>query len=176
MNLYATTAYLTKKMGEIPGKKAFQKLMYFIDSQGVPTSLNFVIYHYGPYSSTLDYETEDLELRGAITINKTGNSYTIYPGKHVDEILDTNQEFLNQYSDKIDYIAETLPKTPLELELWSTTHFIAKSLDKYYGGATKEKVVHEVKKIKKDKFSEQQISEAFDALITHNLIALKNNF
>ncbi|WEK54558.1 MAG: hypothetical protein P0Y55_00305 [Candidatus Cohnella colombiensis] len=164
MSLQAVVSYLACKKETIQGKKAFQKFMYFIDAKGVPTQLSFRIYHFGPYSSDLDYQTDNLELEGSISLGKTGEKFVIQPGDRFDEILTREVEFINQYSPVIDSVIELLPDEPKVLELWSTTHFVANSMYKMYQKFDKGLVIDEVRKIKQDKFTMEQIDAAYDRL------------
>lgn len=167
MSLQSLVAYLVDKKGTIPGKKAFQKYMYFLDAQGVPTSLSFRIHHFGPYSSDLDYQTDNLEIQGAISVSPKsgGTGFVIQSGTKTKDILSENRLFLNEHAPKMDVVLEALPKESRTLELWSTTHFVANAMNKFYDGADKETVVQEVRKIKQDKFSAEEISDAYDQLI-----------
>ncbi|MFI2858823.1 hypothetical protein ACH6EH_17090 [Paenibacillus sp. JSM ZJ436] len=164
MSLQAIVSYLARKKETIQGKKAFQKFMYFIDAKGVPTQLSFRIYHFGPYSSDLDYQTDNLELEGSITISKSGEKFVIQPGDKYEEILIREEAFISQHSHIINSVIELLPDEPKVLELWSTTHFVANSMFKMYQTFDKTKVIDEVKKIKQDKFSLEQIDAAYDKL------------
>ena len=173
MNLPALVACLARKKGKIFGKKAFQKYMYFLDAKGIPNPLVFRIHHYGPYSYELDYQTDNLELIGAIELSSSGNGFIITPGSNAQKITEADKEFISRYENMIDDVLDILPEAPLQLELWSTVHFVAKSMATYYGGATKQKVVEEVKKIKKDKFTLEEIQQAFDMLIAKKLLSIE---
>lgn len=164
MSLEIIVSYLLKNKGLIHGKKAFQKYMYFIDAKGVPTPLNFRIHHFGPYSTELDYQTDNLELIGAIDVQKHGVGFLIFPGENIGSILNQGKDFIDEYGQMIDTVMQTLPEDPKKLELWSTTHFVASSLNEFYGGESKEEVVAEVKRIKQNKFTNDEISEAYDKL------------
>lgn len=172
MNLQALVSYLVDKKGQVPGKKAFQKYMYFLDAKGVPTPLSFRIHHFGPYSSELDYATDNLEIEGAIAVlqNPGGNGFIIQPGKKNKEIIESGRNFIQEHQSKIEFILESLPNESRTLELWSTTHFVANSMNKFYDGAEKANVIKEVKKIKKEKFTEIEISDAYDKLIELSLL------
>lgn len=164
MSLSAAVSYLASRKQIIQGKKAFQKFMYFIDAKGVPTQLSFRIYHFGPYSSELDYQTDNLELIGAITVGKNGEKFTIQLGDKVDDILKKEADFISQHSSTIDSVISLLPDEPKVLELWSTTHFVANSMYKMNQEFNKSVVIDEVKKIKQEKFSIEQIGTAYDKL------------
>lgn len=172
MSLQTIVSYLVCKKGSLPGKKAFQKFMYFIDAKGVPTPLNFRIHHFGPYSRELDYATENLEIEGAITVTKnpSGQGFIITPGIRSEKWIESGQEFLKKYKEVIDDVLSSLPNDVKILELWSTTHFVANAMNKFYDGASKEKVIDEVVKIKQDKFSKDEIAKAYDELMNLNFL------
>ncbi|MBJ6361627.1 hypothetical protein ACFOQM_10050 [Paenibacillus sp. GCM10012307] len=172
MSLQTLVAYLVDQKGQIPGKKAFQKYMYFLDAKGVPTPLSFRIHHFGPYSSELDYATDNLEIEGAITVsqNSGGNGFVIHSGKKSSSLIESGKDFIEEHQSKIEFVLESLPNESRTLELWSTTHFVANSMNKFYDGAEKASVIKEVKKIKQEKFTENEISEAYDKLIELNLL------
>lgn len=174
MSLQALVACLAQKKGQINGKKAFQKYMYFLDAKGIPNPLTFRIHHYGPYSYELDYQTDNLELIGAIQVSTSsyGGGFLITPGSNAQKLIDESKDFLDKYENKIDEVLEVLPDKARDLELWSTVHFVAKSMANYFGGATKQKVVAAVKEIKKEKFCEEEIAKAFDSLIDNKLLIL----
>lgn len=95
MSLQTIVSYLVDQKQEIPGKNAFQKYMYFLDAKGVPTPLNFRIHHFGPYSSELDYATENLEIEGAITVHKNpkGHGFLIKAGSRSKKWIESGQDF-----------------------------------------------------------------------------------
>lgn len=172
MSLQILVAYLADKKGSIPGKKAFQKYMYFLDAKGVPTPLSFRIHHFGPYSSDLDYQTDNLEIEGAIQVlaNASGTGFVIQPGRKSKNIIESGSDYISENEEKINFVLDALPSESRILELWSTTHFVANSMNKFYGGAEKENVVSEVIKIKQEKFTEIEIREAYDELIELKLL------
>lgn len=172
MSLQTLVSYLVDKKGQIPGKKAFQKYMYFLDAKGVPTPLSFRIHHFGPYSSELDYATDNLEIEGAIAVsqNSGGSGFVIQPGIKSKDLIGSGNSFIQEHQSKIELVLESLPNESRTLELWSTTHFVANSMNKFYDGAEKDNVIKEVVKIKQDKFTENEISEAYDQLIDLSLL------
>lgn len=167
--LTSLAAYVLKKCDKINGKKAFQKIFYFITEAGIPTGLSYTIYHYGPYSAQLDFNTDNLEIEGAISISTQGIAYKIYKGIHAERLAE--QADIEEYVQKIDGILEVLPiDNPLQLELLSTTHYISKVQKNIYNHLDQDQVVAEVKKIKKNKFTEEKIEEAYTFLYNHGLM------
>lgn len=169
-NLATICSYVALKKRELPGKKAFQKILYFITSSGVPTGLNYSIYHYGPYSSKLDYSTDNLQLMGAIAIENTPHGYKISPGEKSETLVEKGKDLIEKYQERIDFLLENLPEQPMVLELWSTTHYVADMLKTIYENTDEQEIVKEVVRLKKDKFSENQIREALKELQRLGLI------
>ncbi|AOY74705.1 hypothetical protein [Clostridium formicaceticum] len=162
-------AYVMDHCDTIKGKKAFQKIFYFLTEQDIPTGLSYSLYHYGPYSSDLDYKTELVEQSGAISINKVGQRYNLTKGDKVDFLL--KNDLIAPYKDKIDYILDILPlDNPLQLELLSTTHYAAMVQKEIYNNVNPDSVIQEVKNIKKTKFKEKEIYEAYNYLKQHRLL------
>ncbi len=169
-NLASICSYVLLKKKELKGKKAFQKILYFITASGVPTGLNYSIYHYGPYSSKLDYSMDNLQLMGAITVEKQAYGYRIYLGDKSEAFVEKGTDVIEKYQERIDYLLENLPEEPMVLELWSTTHYVADMLKTIYENTDEQEIVNEVVRIKKDKFSENEIREALKELQRLGLI------
>lgn len=169
MNLDILASYIVKNYGDINGKKAFQKIFYFLTEAEVPTGLNYTLYHYGPYSSQLDYGSAQLELSGAISIVSQARGYKITAGSKSEEF--SVDESLSEYKKTVDEVLSKLPlNNPLLLELYSTTHYAAKVLEEIYDNHEKSDVINEVKRIKKDKFSINEIEEAYSFLTQEKLL------
>lgn len=163
-NIVAKVMY---NCNEIKGKKAFQKIFYFLTEAGVPTGLSYTLYHYGPYSAELDFQTDTLELNGIIEVNEYGMGYRITKGKKVDELLVSSSD----YESIIDDVLAKLPiNDPMQLELLSTTHYVAKVQRDIYDIQNEDEIIKEVIKVKKDKFSEYRIREAYQKLVDDNWI------
>lgn len=175
MSLEAISAYVTAQKGTIYGKKAFQKIMYFITEKGVPTGLTYRIYHFGPYSSELDYQTDDLVMQGAIQVEQQGDlpvsTFLIKPGSMAEGIVNGEKSNLAPYVNLIDSVLSVLPKEPKTLELWSTTHFVVQSKRKFGDEVTQESVVESVKDIKGDKFTVLEIQGAYKELLNSQLLS-----
>lgn len=163
MSLTNLAAYVTSNFGPVKGKKAFQKVFYFLTECGVPTGLNYSLYHYGPYSSDLDYNTEQLELSGAIKVIPKGRGYEIIEGDKA-QLLSNNVNIENS-SELINVILKELPlDNPMQLELLSTTHYAAKVQKEIYDETNVDEVVNEVINIKKTKFTKDEIEKAYHFL------------
>lgn len=173
MNLELLTAYVAIKRKNIPGKKAFQKIFYFLTENGIPTGLSYRIYHYGPYSSDLDYKTDDLVMQGSINLlEPQGHSKAnhIIPGFDAENMVAKFSDELQSYSEIIDRLLHDLPSDPRTLELWSTTHFMVGSKRRLGEEINKETIIDAVKEIKGAKFSNEEISAAYDRLRETRLV------
>lgn len=153
-------AYVVHNYGPIKGKKAFQKIFYFLTEMGIPTNLKYSLYHYGPYSSKLDTQSKALENLGAISMEKEGYGYRIIEGLLTDNYA--NSSDIELYKREIDKIIQQIPiNNPLKLELYSTTHYASNVIKEIYNISDVSEVVNEVKSIKKDKFSEDEIIQSY---------------
>ncbi|HMM23054.1 MAG TPA: hypothetical protein PKA10_20285 [Selenomonadales bacterium] len=150
-----------------PGKKALQKLIYLAQRKGANFGFPFAIHYYGPYSSSLDYALQSLIMQGAVELHQWGFSSLIQPTGL--SIADLDSEDDQQLSgDQLAIIKQVVdkfaPRTPKELELLTTTDFVAQERNKKGLEVTRETIVQEVKKIKGDKFSVREIEDAIDEL------------
>lgn len=156
-------AYVIENYGPIKGKKAFQKIFYFLTEMGIPTNLKYSLYHYGPYSSELDAKSNSFESIGAICIAKEGAGYKIDEGIFTTDYA-ISQE-ISPYTRQIDEIVSKLPiQNPMKLELYSTTHYASNVIKQIYAKDDIDEIVNEVKSIKKDKFSREEIIESYKYL------------
>lgn len=154
-------SYVVESYGPIKGKKAFQKIFYFLTEMGVDTKLNYSLYHYGPYSSKLDADSKMFEDIGAIAIDKEGYKFSIHDSiltKEYARVVKDDPEL----TDKVDSIIAKLPiENGLKLELYSTTHYAAKVIREIYCNDDINDVIEEVISIKKDKFKRNEIEKAY---------------
>ena len=167
MNIKFLASYIIENYGAVRGKKAFQKIFYFLTEAQIPTGLNYTLYHYGPYSSELDYRTDQIQLAGAIEMVPKGKGYEIRSGSKTSVL--SKDSSLDENKQDIDKILSKLPlDNPMKLELYSTTHYAAKVRKEIYDCINPEDIVEEVVRIKKDKFSKDEIREAYQ-FIAHEL-------
>ncbi len=157
------------------GRTALQKFCYFEKKLGVPFQEFFHMHFYGPYSERLAEKISGLEIDGFIQDNSSG------PGRSVFELTDLGKEFLIQHSEKLDSkhekIIEAVTKAfgrlnTNQLELLSSVYFIwaRKKQENKTADPVRDAVVQEVGKIKRDKFSKEEISETYDAMKSVSLI------
>lgn len=171
----ATILYLIKKMEKVPGKKALQKITYFINT-AVPLALDFKLYWFGPYSEKLASILDHLMIEGIIEVEEP-NPYPMFHinKKYNDLVEDLISDTLSEEDKKkIDNIIKKIKdKTPMELELLATIHFIYsvfKELEESSDIKIKEKVLNTVKEKKGRKFKEIEIKKAYEFLHENGLI------
>lgn len=148
------------------GKKATQKLFYFIERMGLDLNLRYCVHFYGPYSSKLDDVMYQLEDEGYISINTEGTTHSISIGeKSTDKSVLSEAEW-----GKVNRTLKLFGhKTPLELEALSTMDYIANfTLSK---NAAEEDIIEKFKQVKGNKFSNKTITEVFGELKKLRLIA-----
>ena len=162
-------AYLVTVVNEIkpPGKKAIQKIAYFLQERGVPLGLHFGIHLYGPYSATLTYTIQSLEMDGILNIEYRGMSSLIKPGIDLKLFFDDEdiKEVSSSWKDEIEFVLNNLAsKSAHCLELLSTTHFLAKHRLETDGILDESEIIDDVIKLKRDKFSLPDIQNALSEL------------
>ncbi len=150
---------------KIRGKKAFQKLVYFLQHRDVPLGFRYVLHFYGPYSFALADYTRRMEMDALINMTYKGDIVTISRGLSGSDLLETSRSTLDKkVRKKVSFVVENLGgQSPRALELLATTHFIA--LNARQNLIRKEDLISWVKGKKQDKFSEAEILRAADRLV-----------
>lgn len=156
------------------GKTGMMKFLYLLQAvYQVPLAYDFEIYTYGPYCQTVMSDIEYAEFSDYIKIAPVSypngmSGYQISAGDNSGQI--SGAEVLSQYSDEIDHVVDFFKdKTARELELYSTTVFVAVSFKNNHWSGSKSEICQAVQKIKPH-FSEKTISDAFDDLTRHHFL------
>jgi uncharacterized protein YwgA len=150
-----------KQKGISPGKKQFQKIIYLVENVGyVKLGYSYIIHYYGPYSAALDDTLAELEGECLFHYEYQGLSHLIC----ADDLCDIAKPDLNDKEiDMIEKIIETFKdKSPSELELLTTSHFIRSKLKN--ANDEENRVIEGVKKIKGSKYSDEEIRNALKEL------------
>ena len=136
-----------------------QKLVYLIEKKGVDLGYDFSIHYYGPYSSALDDSIHAMQLQGIVEIIHDGMNHRICL-TDLSDIIE-NDTFSPADEQIIQSVLEAFGSmTAFELELITTTDFVARELCKTLGNCTNDDIIEGVKKIKGDKFSYEKIKQA----------------
>ncbi len=155
--LIAAVASELVAKGHIKGKKAFQKLFYLLDSAGVPTGLDFKMHFYGPYSFELAEEMNDLVRLGVLKVTDGD----VEAGESAVQAKELFAEEVKPYADRIEAILRTYrDRSPNDLELLATTHFVTTRLRRLDTNA----VIAAVKDEKAKKFDQNRIEAALKEL------------
>lgn len=165
-------AYLTDQLDGIKGKKAAQKLTYFCSEAGVPLSAAFRMHIFGPYSVEVSDDLGQAVFKEILSYNKDGRTFNL--GNEGKAYLQENSENIKKHKEKIDrVIASFGTMKPMELELYSTVHFIATAFKEFKKDLTEEMVVNEVIKAKGNKFDRKQVHKAFENLVNWGWLNLE---
>lgn len=148
------------------GKKAAQKLFYFLERAGMNLNLRYGIHYYGPYSAKLDDIMYELESEGYLAIDISKKTHVIRSGaEHISEDLLTLEERM-----LVEHTLNTFGhKTPRELEALSTMDYIANFL--LPQTATDQEIIFKFKQIKASKFEQEEIDNALVELKELGFIA-----
>jgi uncharacterized protein len=147
------------------------KLCFFIqESRGVPLGYSFSLYSYGPFDSDV---LSDLGtavrlnvLKEGIVYYPSGMGYEYSPGSDIGGVQAFASDFLSANATNIHWAVDTFGnKTAGELELLSTTFFVAK----YQNPANIGHLIEQVELIKPH-FSRDQIQKAVDELVSFKLL------
>lgn len=140
---------------EVTGRKKLQKMVYILQSFGVPFEEKFQFHFYGPYSEELSLRIEELCNLGFLNEEKEVKSN--YFQYHYT-LTNDGTKFLNQFNVNMPSCTESIEvlqdKSSRFLELVSTML--------YFKELPREEVVAKVHTVKpKQKFSDEEIEEAW---------------
>ncbi|WP_096272797.1 YwgA family protein [Paucisalibacillus globulus] len=140
---------------QVTGRKKLQKMVYILQSFGIPFEERFQFHFYGPYSEELTLRIEELCNLGFINEEKEVKSN--YFQYHYSLTNDGTQ-FLNQFSVNMPNCTESIEllqgKSSRFLELVSTML--------YFKDLSKDEVESKVHAVKpKQKYSDEEMSEAW---------------
>lgn len=155
-----------EKVNEVnaPGKIALQKLVYLVQRRGVDLRLAYQIHLYGPYSSALDYLLQGYERQGIIAIEHSGSSSFVKPRQHLwDRVKeqDLNGELQTTLTRIERSVTKYAGKSPRYLELFTTIDYVALDMSKKDSVPSKMDVFRVVKKLKGNKFEDEEIHNVF---------------
>nr|WP_221434305.1 YwgA family protein [Geomicrobium halophilum] len=148
---------LLKSVGEITGRKKFQKIIYISKKMGMPFQEKYDFHIYGPYSEELSMRIEELQQFGFVSEvreEKAGyHQYRYQLAMAGEQFLETNTQ-RQSFEQEKTVIDEMNACTSKFLELVSTVLYLEP--------APKEEVVEKVHTLKKTQnYSRDDIEEAF---------------
>lgn len=164
-----------KQFGEVPGKKALHKILYFANLQ-----LKFFIFgwrNWGPYSEEIQQFYDDAYLENTINVNEeilqnSSIQYNIQldkKGKHILSKLEASNEVDHDKIDTAIKFSYNLlhEKTPRQMELLASVHYIS-SRDSNLGAHQVWEIINRLKP--KANFSEDDVNKAISELNQHQLL------
>lgn len=156
------------------GRTAMQKLVYFAKVLDVPIPCSFEIYTYGPYSETVTFSIDSLLADDVLKDVSQKADYSNYRlGENGRKILTKYSDQIRPYQNRIDSIIKCLGGfEPKQLELVATLHFIHQRKKQLQKGTNprKQDIVEEFRRVKKSKFSCQEVDSWYSALEDANLL------
>jgi len=144
-----------KNSSKFPCKKTLQKMLYLVQAEGVDLGFEYGIHFYGPYSADLDEEVISLVADGIVRFKYVRMSHFM----EIDDSLYTVKSNLDKSQEEKlrAIIARYKDKSPSELELITTTHYVKENLSQ----KDVKSVIQGVKKIKGNKYSTQEIENEY---------------
>ncbi|GBF33257.1 hypothetical protein DCCM_2356 [Desulfocucumis palustris] len=130
------------------------------------------MHFYGPFSDELAEEfEEDIQKNHILTISPD-NKYIYLPGTKCEAETEKGFSILGDHKEKFDLLLNRFGnKSPGDLELYSTIHFICDTLEVFYKTNDKNHRIEEIKKAKYPKFSEPKILKCYDEMKEWKLIS-----
>ncbi len=141
---------LLKAVSVIKGRTKFQKMVYILQNKGLNFSEKFKYHYYGPYSSELQLEVDELVDREIFKENGEGYAFKYEINNELEESIDMDDEI----SSNIELIKYLVDQDYQSLELVSTIYYLKNS------GYSKENILKGKLNILKPHLS-SKISESF---------------
>ncbi len=164
IKMYAVLKALDK-FDEIPGRKALQKILYFVNLKEriFPYQWN----SYGPYSEEVKYMMEDMVGNGQISVERK----KLFTGRRFQfnmKIADRGRELLDSIGQKpeLDAVMESVhklmsSKRPRMMELLASVHYIAA----YENGLCRDRTFNIISTLKPDaNFKQSDVDGAVSEL------------
>ena len=108
---------LVNKCGKIEGRTKFQKIVYILQSLGVPFEEKFTYHYFGPYSAELQLEINDLVDSGVL------KEYSQNP--YIYKVDSSNQIETDYVGVDSDLLQDLLKQDYRILELVATLFYLA---------------------------------------------------
>jgi uncharacterized protein YwgA len=155
------------------GRTAVQKLIYFLQVHEVPMRYKFRIYHFGPFCDDIVSDLDWLQADDVICDASNDTRYSNFrPGDGWGELKEKYVEKLAEHQETIDDIVDALSDLdPHDLELIATLDFCFRWVQAQgRPGPRKAATIEKFKKIKKGKFTDDEIDEWYEVLVNAELI------
>ena len=158
---------LAAKGVPVRGRKAMQKLLFFAQDLGWPTTFSFRLHFFGPYSEQADAVVNLLEADNVIRRNVQGE---LVPSENAGAVSGALAR-TPQAKKAIGRLANLFGQDdPMTLELLATIKYMWDAEFFLYRRVTPATVVKRVSRYKGPKFSEQQIKNGVQRLKRAHLL------
>jgi len=155
---------LLEALGKVVhSKKAFQKLVYFLQRLEVPLGFQYALHFYGPYSAELAHSVRAMEMAGLVKLTDNGGAVEIALTHDSPAFLRQEGNSRPGFAAGIQFVASSLGKCrPWELELLSTGDFLVAQA----GINDMDKLMECIEAVKEGKFDVGSARRAMDKLIS----------
>lgn len=159
--MVSNVAYVINEISSITGhppvKKALQKIVFLLQTKGINLGFDYILHFYGPYCAELDHETTKLSSDGIINFDYSGYGHkmTVAQEYLASVNTDLSKDALQLVKEVIERYKE---KTPSDLELLTTAIYAYE----HTNAKTQDEVASNVKKIKGEKYNDQEICWALN--------------
>lgn len=151
---------------DIPGKKVFQKLSYFLqEAEGARLGVRFRMKRFGPYSVELESGLQELADRHLVHISGDSDegfsiSPSIDPPEELQQLKPDEEASLSRLMEKLGSVTSR----GLTLELMASLHFLSRT--HAYGGSQEDRevLVSQLRAWKGKKFDSQFIEDQIGRL------------
>ncbi len=155
------------------GRTAIQKLVYFVQVLDVPMRYKFRIHHYGPFCDEVPSALEWLQADSIVEDLSENDRYSNYaPAENWPVLQEKYAKELELNKETIQSVVKAMGgMDPNTLELIATLHYSFRWVQACGGnGPWQNATITKFKEIKKDKFSDDEISHWYDDLVAAELI------
>ena len=152
--------YVLSKLKSINGKKAFQKIMYFIN-EALNLSYRYKWWAYGPFSKELYDDLDYLISLGYVEYDINNfilNATEKLKGKEIS-LESSNIRKINRILEKLK---EYTNLEPIKLELLASIYFLRNSYSGLYDIDDTNELYEILNLLKRDKFTKEEIVKALN--------------
>ncbi len=150
------------------GRTRFQKLAYFLASEGLPMGLEYERGQYGPFSSQLKGVVSKLVNNGILVEVQRGRMSSMEVGSTFDDARKAFETELKSWNHEINQVADLFVRMNTnQSEIAATIHFVAKELHEQLGKAPSDRqIIDEVLDWKplRGNFTREIVSTAIESL------------
>ncbi len=143
-----------------PCKKSIQKIIYLLKESPISQKdfeYNYSMHFYGPYSSELDFELQNLVAENLLSIEYTNFGH----------LLSTSNKNMDNLENEFHILRSFGTLSPSQLELLATTLYVKRESP----NSSNDEIINLVKRIKGEKYSYSEIDNALLTLQKENYFA-----